>query len=689
MARQTSETNELTLNPSGYDSSTLTFTSSYYKNINNGCNGISNTSYARFTMRNTSYHIYYTFDSPSIPTDATINSVSCIVKGYVSNSSYYPSLQLYTSTIAKGSSSTITSTSSSNTLSLTCGTWTASELNSSIQLYITASKTSTKSSYYFYFYGADLVINYTYQETIYEVTISNNNDTITTDPTDGTYDLTLSSNVISFYDYSDDVMITDNNEDISSSLVEVTGSSESYYTYTISDLTQDHTILIESGDSYYIRISGEYVRINKYYKNINGVWTLLSKTELFDYLNTSIFVYGGTLGTFGLGWMTIVTGETIQMRGLFNNELITNGVTWSIISGNDYASIDSSGLVTINSNADNSNVTVQGIYNNLTATKLLNVTYGEGTTVITTVTETITNEDGSITEKETTTEESEDGTVSTTENSTTENQDGTSSSTTTTTIENSNGTSTSSSITINYDENGDTIGSSNTTTNTASDGSSTSTTTNYDENGDAITGSTTIIDTSGNLSTQSIEYDENGNTTVTSYSIDTSNNEDGGKSISNAEDTGYIAFASETGFVIDLNAYFNLSEQTDSSGYYTLLNLMYETQPWPGICIRYEKGKSNLFIITAGTNLSNYISLTIPDDSIYSLRITYDKTADTVTYYNKLTETSIRTVSINGVWDDIDFNNLTAMIGASYNPSTGQPYRYGKCEIYEFNIQNL
>ena len=115
MSRVVNIQSAVTVNPSSYSDNT--FGSSYYQNLDNGLNSSANTSYARFTMRNTSYHIYYDFPSLSdIPSQATINSVSCTVKGYVSNSSYYPSVQLYTNTTAKGSASNITSTSTSNTV---------------------------------------------------------------------------------------------------------------------------------------------------------------------------------------------------------------------------------------------------------------------------------------------------------------------------------------------------------------------------------------------------------------------------------------------------------------------------------------------------------------------------------------------------------------------------------------------
>ena len=64
------------------------------------------------------------------------------------------------------------------------------------------------------------------------------------------------------------------------------------------------------------------------------------------------------------------------------------------------------------------------------------------------------------------------------------------------------------------------------------------------------------IDTSGNENTQDVEYDENGNTTVTGYSIDTTSNPNGGETISGGLDTGLIAFDGR-GFEIHLKVKMN------------------------------------------------------------------------------------------------------------------------------------
>lgn len=198
------------------------------QNPNNGCNSTSNTSYARFTLRNTSYHIYYDFPDPGIPSIATITSVSCSVKGYVSNTSTYPSLQLYSGTSSKGNAITITSSSSTNVSSITnTGSWSVNDTKNA-RLYIAVS-TSSNSNRYFYFYGADLTINYSISGIEYEVTVSSTSAAVTTEPAAGTTEYVFqgdNQDIILYTDYFDDITVTDNSTNIKNSFTRYTARTE-------------------------------------------------------------------------------------------------------------------------------------------------------------------------------------------------------------------------------------------------------------------------------------------------------------------------------------------------------------------------------------------------------------------------------------------------------------------------------
>ena len=109
--------------------------------------------------------IYWPFDLSGIPDDATIDAVSCSVRAE-RNSSHSSIVakgeaQLYTGTKAKGSATNINS--NSDTFSLSCGTWTRSELQKCrLRLYAQRGSLNTTSSQRIFFYGADVTVTYTY-----------------------------------------------------------------------------------------------------------------------------------------------------------------------------------------------------------------------------------------------------------------------------------------------------------------------------------------------------------------------------------------------------------------------------------------------------------------------------------------------------------------------------------------------
>ena len=114
-------------------------------------------------------YMYWEFSLPAIPTNATIDSITCNYKARVSSSSTnyiaQATIQLYSGTTAKGSSKSIrtTSTSASSLSSDQIGTWTPAEINAGMRLRTWAQRggSRTTSNYYIYFYGADIEIEYT------------------------------------------------------------------------------------------------------------------------------------------------------------------------------------------------------------------------------------------------------------------------------------------------------------------------------------------------------------------------------------------------------------------------------------------------------------------------------------------------------------------------------------------------
>ena len=99
----------------------------------------------------------------SIPINATINSVSCIAKAFVTDSNTsriaVKQLQMYCGDAAKGTASDIAY--SANSYELDTGSWTREELDSLyLRLYAKRGTQRVTTSYQLCFVGANLVIEY-------------------------------------------------------------------------------------------------------------------------------------------------------------------------------------------------------------------------------------------------------------------------------------------------------------------------------------------------------------------------------------------------------------------------------------------------------------------------------------------------------------------------------------------------
>ena len=165
----------VTIIPNGYTTNVGSYnftidTSNTSRRISNAYNNADNTSTsARLTLassRNSARTstMYLEFDKTSInsiPSDATIDSITAHVRYYVNNTTYVSavSIQLRADTSAKGEAVTNRPTTSTK-YSITTGSWTLNELKN-VRLYISATHNTSTSSGYLYLYGADVTINYT------------------------------------------------------------------------------------------------------------------------------------------------------------------------------------------------------------------------------------------------------------------------------------------------------------------------------------------------------------------------------------------------------------------------------------------------------------------------------------------------------------------------------------------------
>lgn len=162
-------------------------------------------------------HIDYAFEF-DIPEDATIDSVSCQVKGHLENTSRsVATLQLYAGSTAKGTQTKFTSTSA-QTITVTAGSWTRSEIDHMVLRF-------TIGYYGGLVNGATVTVTYTWDDVRYHVTISNSTTAVVTaDPEE--VGKGHSSEVKS--DTITGLVITDNGTDVTSQFVAKQDPADSY-----------------------------------------------------------------------------------------------------------------------------------------------------------------------------------------------------------------------------------------------------------------------------------------------------------------------------------------------------------------------------------------------------------------------------------------------------------------------------
>lgn len=138
----------------------------------------SNTTYSQWNLTTGSSaesYVFYKFDCSSIPSNATIKKVECSTKAYCSNTNSSRvatrTVQLYNGTTkAMGSATTV---GAANSVTMTCGTWTRTQLNDCyIRIYAKRGTSNTTTTYYMRFYGATLTITYEYNKVEYTITTS-------------------------------------------------------------------------------------------------------------------------------------------------------------------------------------------------------------------------------------------------------------------------------------------------------------------------------------------------------------------------------------------------------------------------------------------------------------------------------------------------------------------------------------
>ena len=422
---------------------------------------------------------------------------------------------------------------------------------------------------------------------------------------------------------------------------------------------------------YWIKIGDTWNLVLTSYKKDLSIWDEINQANLTQYLNTNLSFYVGEISgdhTLSIGGLTEISGVSCSYVAVYDNRYdVTSAATWAIVSGSEYATMDSGGVVTILQTATGSPVTISATYQNITQTANLTLTYNTESSSHT-ETEVIVDESGNTEIITTTTTENEDG--STTENTT--------------------------SVTL--DESGNTVGTTETEINTNSDGSFSGTSTSYDSQGIPIDGYNTTGDTSGNVNTQGIEYDENGNSAVTSYVIDTSDNPDGSKTYNgDGVNTEYYAFDVTRGFILDYHFTIDCSNSPsgqDENHHNALTAKRANPSPWYGFQLRQSTTNKYIqlgtqFSTGGNTNTKLNPNSITGNTAEYNLQIIYDPTAATDSFICKNRDTGTVLYRSNGKFPDIEeLRYLKVTLGYAMDPN-GDPFRYANIDVKEFSIRRL
>lgn len=295
----------------------------------------SNTSYAQVSWKtgaSAETYVYLRFDLSAIPANATITSVSASAKGYVNttNSSRVTTrqMQLCSGTTLKGSALTISTSTSAQTFSNT-GSWTRAEIeNAGVRFYVQRGTSNTTSTYQLRIYGASITVGYSYQETTYEITVTNNSS-VTVAP--ASQEVAAGSSASIRADSIDGLTVTDNGTDVTSQFTRVTETAESY------------SVAQASGTSYGFELngSGYYESNNKGRSSSTALCVVsfhmpIDGTVTFSLINYAESTYDfGLLGEIDKTLSTSASADSsnVHWSGKNNNSASVQTVTYSMPAG--------------------------------------------------------------------------------------------------------------------------------------------------------------------------------------------------------------------------------------------------------------------------------------------------------------------------------------------------------------------
>ena len=274
--------------------------SSLYTNIDNSSNPARIT---HTTAGTTSYYLYLKgFNFSTVPSDATVNSISIKIKGYESglstSTTYAPRLYNNTSTITGASAASSNFGTSTSTITVPyTGTWdTLSGYGSDLGIRLTIRRSSRNTQGYLYIYGAEITVDYTVATPRTITSTLSGSGTINPSGATTLYDGDEYQLTITPTNKSSTVTVTNNNVDVTDELVSHYTGGTSYSTSSASgsDVT---TGFNRSGTAFYQSSSTSSDAWLRY---------AIGKTAESPYSTTNTsntYVKDGTNDADTMGWM--------------------------------------------------------------------------------------------------------------------------------------------------------------------------------------------------------------------------------------------------------------------------------------------------------------------------------------------------------------------------------------------------
>lgn len=278
-------TGTISVHPSGYVTGT---TYAYLNDPSNAYTDENSDTYATIGLVTGSSAVtrtYFTFNTSAIPANATIISVACSAKGYISTttSSRVASrtMQMCANTTAKGSGSQLSTTATVR--NLTVGTWTRTELNKArLRFYAKRGTSNTSTDYYMRCYGATLTVEYSYEATFYEISASSSVSGVTVAPASQDVESGNQGSVTisGVSGGTSSIVVMDNGVDVTSTLVQ----SGTDYVYYISNISADHTVTVSAASTMPFRVkqNGTWVTPRKVFAKSGGTWHEVRKVLVKD-----------------------------------------------------------------------------------------------------------------------------------------------------------------------------------------------------------------------------------------------------------------------------------------------------------------------------------------------------------------------------------------------------------------------